>query len=228
MSDQKPDYSPPLQSYQMNLPCFLAIAASGRTTCRGVILHALACIIRADRCRWFVTAIEAVQNYTHNLKPEANIWFYKSTNFTMIHWASYMLCSHYTKISIIITAIQKRVKLQFYQQNENFFRSCLSRAEIISCFLLRCHKRSSTRIIYIILLYLLIQVSHIQSLWVFLICRLQTGLQTSGCLWFDYWSQNQQGKGQIKSYRSLSCSSDSWKLRKVNILYCDQYLWRKQ
>ena len=43
LSDQnKPEYFSP-KSYWMNLPCFLAIAALGRPTCRGVFLHVSMC-----------------------------------------------------------------------------------------------------------------------------------------------------------------------------------------
>ncbi len=70
----------------------------------------------------------------------------------------------YTKISIIHTAIQKRAKLQFWLQNETF-SSWLSGVKIYSCFLLRCHRRSSIWIIYIIMLlqHLLVLFLHIRA-----------------------------------------------------------------
>ena len=58
----------------------------------------------------------------------------------------------YTKIPIINTAIQRKVKLQFCQQTETFSVLPFT-GETFSCILLRCHKRSSTWIIYIILLH---------------------------------------------------------------------------
>ena len=68
----------------------------------------------------------------------------------------------YTKISMIHTAIQKRAKLQFSQQNKTF---SVSPFKMFSCFLLRCHKQSSTWIIYIILLYLLKLFSYMSVYW---------------------------------------------------------------
>ncbi len=83
-------------------------------------------------CRGIETADHSVQckveNYTHNLKPEVSIWPYKSTNLTMIHWASqneispytYMkLCCYFTKILFTNTAISKRAKLENCQQSGN-------------------------------------------------------------------------------------------------------------